>query len=420
MANAASRGDDRRTRGALRFAGLDAEVVVVGAGPAGSVLAAELAARGHDVVLLDKARFPRHKACSDYVNPAGAKLLETLGLDDDLRRLGAHRTDGMRVHAPGGARYLADFASAEPGRTALGLTRRRLDALLLERATAAGARVVEGAHVRSVLVEGRVARGVEAAIGGGREQIRAALVAGADGRTSAVSRGLGLDVPGSLLRRTGLVAHYRGIPGLERFGEMHVGPHGYAGLAPLEDGLTNVAFVSDAAMVSGRTGALEAYFEQGLRALPGAWARVSVGERAGPIRGVGPMAHRTRRCAGDGFLLVGDAAGFLDPFTGEGVAEALGGALLAAPVASAALRSGGATAAALEPYRAARRRAFWARRGVGWLVQGFIGTPRLLDYAVPRLDERAVLGETLAGVLGDMRPAREALSPLFLARLLRP
>lgn len=407
-------------RGAMRFAGLDAEAVVVGGGPAGSVLAAELAALGHDVLLLDKARFPRHKACSDYVNPAGVRLLESLGLGEDLRRLGAHRAEGMRVYAPGGARYLADFASAEPGRTAMGLTRRQLDALLLDRAKAAGARVVENAHVRSVLAEGRSARGVEATIGGARQPIRAALVVGADGRASAVSRRLGLDVPSPLLRRTGLVAHFRGIGGLERFGEMHVGAHGYAGLAPLEDGLTNVAFVSDAATVAGRPGALEAYFEAGLRALPAAWARVSQGERIGPIRGVGPMAHRTRRCAGDGFLLVGDAAGFLDPFTGEGVAEALGGALLAAPVASAALRSGGATAAALEPYREARRRAFWSRRGVGWLVQGFIGRPWLLDYATPRLADRPGLGDTLAGVLGDMRPARQALSPVFLARLLRP
>lgn len=404
----------------LRFSGLDAEAIVVGGGPAGSVVAAELASRGHDVLLLDRSRFPRDKACSDYVNPAGVKLLEGLGLTDDLRRLGAHRAEGMRVHAPGGASYLADFQGAETGQSAMGLTRRMLDALLLVRAATAGARVIEGARVRGVVVEQGAVRGVQASVGGRQGLIRAALVVGADGRASTVSRTLGLDLPNRLLRRTGLVAHYRGLTGLDRWGEMHVGHHSYAGLAVLEDGRFNVAFVSDASAVASRPGSVEEYFESGLRNLPRAWARIAGAERVGPIRGVGPLAHATRRCAGDGFILVGDAAGFLDPFTGDGVADAVLSALLAAPVASAALRSGAVSAAALDAYRAARRRAFWGKRGVAWLVQGFVNTPWLLDYATPRLARRDDVAKTMAGVMGNFRPAREALSPVFLARLLRP
>ena len=78
----------------------DAEAIVVGGGPAGSTLAASLAEAGHDVLLLDKARFPRHKPCSDYVNPAGALLLDDMGVLNDALRLGARRMDGMLVHAP--------------------------------------------------------------------------------------------------------------------------------------------------------------------------------------------------------------------------------------------------------------------------------------------------------------------------------
>jgi flavin-dependent dehydrogenase len=127
-----------------------------------------------------------------------------------------------------------------------------------------------------------------------------------------------------------------------------------------------------------------------------------------------------KRVAGDGYLLVGDAAGFLDPFTGDGIYHALRGAQLAAPVASAALRAGDLTAGALAPYRVARRHAFAAKRQVCWIVQIFIHSPTLMDYATARLDRREELGETFAGVLGDLYPARRALSPLFLARLLRP
>jgi flavin-dependent dehydrogenase len=401
-------------------AGYDAEVIVVGGGPAGSVAAAALAERGRRVLLLDKARFPRHKACSEYVNAAGARLLADLGLERDLDALGAHRMEAMLIHAPGGRRFLADFAAVDPRGTALGLSRLRLDALLLERARALGVEVREGAHVRDVLTERGRVLGVEATIGGGREPLRAPLVVGADGRHGVVARTLGLERPLRWPRRTGLVAHYRGVAGIDRWGEMHVAPGSYAGLAPLEDGLANVAFVTGSAAVANRAEPLEVFFERGLAALPEVAGKLAGAERVGGIRGVGPMAHRARRVAGDGFLLVGDAASFLDPFTGDGVYEAVRGALLLAPIADAALRAGDVSAERLAPYRDARRRVFRAKRQVAWLVQGFVSTPALMDYAADRLDERAGARETLSGVLGGLRPAREALSPLFLARLLRP
>ena len=402
--------------------GFDADAIVVGGGPAGSVSAALLAERGHHVLLLDKARFPRHKACSEYVNPAGARLLTDLGLDRDLDALGAHRMEGMLIHSPGGHRFLADFGAATPGSGAIGLSRFRLDSLLLDRARDAGVVVREGAHVRDVVVEGGRVRGVVAAVDGDRVTLRAPLTIGADGRHGIVSRVLGLDVPLRWPRRTGLVAHYQGVSGLDRWGEMHIAPrgYGYAGLAPLEDGLTNVAFVVDSAAIAARANTIGVFFDEALARIPEVAAQLAGAERVGGIRGVGPMARRARKVAGDGFLLVGDAASFLDPFTGEGVYEALRGATLLAPVADAALRAGDVSMPMLAPYRVARRRAFWAKRQVCWLVQGFIAAPPLMNYATARLDRRPTTAATLAGVLGDLYPARRALSPLFLARLLKP
>jgi 2-polyprenyl-6-methoxyphenol hydroxylase-like FAD-dependent oxidoreductase len=85
----------------------DAEAIVVGGGPAGSTLAAALAQSGHCVLLLDKAAFPRHKPCSDYVNAGGRKILAGMGVLDEAMRAGAHRIDGMIVHAPDGNRFTA-------------------------------------------------------------------------------------------------------------------------------------------------------------------------------------------------------------------------------------------------------------------------------------------------------------------------
>ncbi len=398
----------------------DAEAIVVGGGPAGSAFATGLAEAGHRVVLLDKARFPRHKACSEYINPSGTRLLADLGVLDDVMGAGADRMEAMIVHAPNGDRFTANYEKAEPGRAALGLSRYRLDHILLERAKAAGVEVMERAHVRSVIHEGGRPVGVEATIDGTRESIRSSLVVGADGHHSVVSRDLDLDVAVPFLRKTGLIAHYRGVSDLDRYGEMHVGHGRYGGLAILEDGLTNVAIVANASAVETRTGSIEEFFQASIEAIPDMARKLVSAERVGGIRGVGSMAHRARRASGDGFMLVGDAASFLDPFTGEGIYEALKGAALAAPVASAALLAGDTSATALNEYRRARRRAFTAKRQVCWIVQGFIGAPPLMNYVTDRLARREDLGLTLSGVLGNFRPATQALSPVFLVKLLRP
>lgn len=398
----------------------DVEAIVVGGGPAGSTTAAALAEAGHRVLLLDKASFPRHKACSEYINAGGAQMLGEMGALDEAIKAGAHQMEAMIVHAPSGARFAANFAKAEPGQAALGLSRYRLDHILLERARAAGVDVRERAQVRHVTREDGHVVGVIATIDGARELIRAPLVVGADGHNSVVSRDLGLDVSYRWPDKTGFIAHYRGVTGLDRFGEMHVGHDAYAGLAPLEDGVTNVAVVASGRNVKARAGSVEAFFSETLQSIPEVAQKLEHAERVGGIRGVGSMARRARRTSGDGYLLVGDAASFLDPFTGEGIYEALKAAQLAAPIASAALKAGDVSADALDAYRIARRQSFTAKRQVCWIVQGFVNAPPLMNYVTERLSSREDLGLTLAGVLGNFRPATHVLSPVFLARLLRP
>ncbi len=398
----------------------DVEAIVVGGGPAGSAIATALAEAGHRVLLLDKASFPRHKACSEYINAGGAQMLGEMGALDEVIKAGAHQMEAMIVHAPSGARFAANFAKAEPGRAALGLSRYRLDHILLERAKAAGVDVRERAQVRHVTREDGHVVGVVATIDGARELIRAPLVVGADGHNSVVSRDLGLDVSYRWPDKTGFIAHYRGVTGLDRFGEMHVGHDAYAGLAPLEDGVTNVAVVASGRNVKARAGSVEAFFSETLQSIPEVAQKLEHAERVGGIRGVGSMARRARRTSGDGYLLVGDAASFLDPFTGEGIYEALKAAQLAAPIASAALKAGDVSADALDAYRIARRQSFTAKRQVCWIVQGFVNAPPLMNYVTERLSSREDLGLTLAGVLGNFRPATHVLSPVFLARLLRP
>jgi flavin-dependent dehydrogenase len=198
---------------------------------------------------------------------------------------------------------------------------------------------------------------------------------------------------------------------------MFVGRRGYCGLAPLEGGLTTVAAAVFLDPGGGRTPA-----ERLVRLIaeyPELQQRVEHAARAKPVRGLGPLAWRVPRVAGPGFLLVGDAAGFFDPLTGEGIFRALRGAELAAEAGQAGL-SDGNWAAMTERYARLRHAAFADKERLARLIQQFVVRPWLLEYALARLERRPELAQPLTAALGDFGPASVPLQPAFLIRLLRP
>jgi flavin-dependent dehydrogenase len=398
------------------------DVLIIGAGPAGSTLGYRLARQGFRVVLVDRAGFPRDKACSEYLGPGAADLLAGLGVLERLHREGAAPLTGTTVVAARGARLTGRFALAtrqRPSAVGLSIPRRVLDQVLLDRAVAAGVdfRPRSAAHDLE-FNGGAVAGAVIRDPGGGRQVLGARLTVGADGLRSVVARRLG-GVILSAPRRMAFVTHVRGVAGLSTTAEMHVGPHGYVGLNPLGDDLANVALVLAADRTGGARGRLEQFFFETLGQFPGLGGRVPREGMSRPILATGPFSARARRVVADGALLVGDAADFFDPFTGEGVYSALRGAELAATAAAAALeRPGPVTARSLAPYRRARRRAFAGK----WVVERLIGygmlAPALFDRAVARLGRRGTMAHTLIGVTADFVPARRVLNPLFVGRML--
>jgi flavin-dependent dehydrogenase len=219
-----------------------------------------------------------------------------------------------------------------------------------------------------------------------------------------------------------LVAHFwqtERSATLREWGQMHVAGHLYCGLAPLPDGLLNVGMVLPAGAAR-RAGGSEAAFQHVLAALPAVRHLLDGAERVTPLRGVAPIAARVSRAHGQRFLLVGDAAGFLDPFTGEGVFRALRGAELAAAVAHDALAHDDLSAHALQPYARLRRREFAAKTAVSWIVQVLLASPPVFAYTLRRLAARPRHASLLGAVLGDYHPAAAALRPSFLLSLLRP
>ena len=316
-----------------------------GAGPAGSVAATVLARGGARVLLLDRARFPRDKLCGDTMNPGTVAILRRLGLTGGFED-GALPVDGMIVTGERGVRVRAAYGGGARG---LALLRRTLDAALLRGAIDAGARVEEGVLVRGPLLEsdtpGARVRGVVIAGRDGRDvRVPAPLVIAADGRRSRLALPLGLARHPRRPRRWAIGAYFDNVAGVTSFGEMHVRRGRYLGIAPVPGASTNVCLVVPAALRSGATPPLTAALDDPSRLLQQAIdADPDLRERfagarmtAAPVV-LGPLAIDAAGAGVPGLLLAGDAAGFIDPMTGDGLRFAVRGGELAAEVALAAL-----------------------------------------------------------------------------------
>lgn len=402
----------------------DADVIVVGGGPAGASTAFTLARAGAKVVVVDRERFPRDKACAEYLSPQASRVLHDMGALAQIEEQGPSHLAGMVVRAPSGRQLRGDFAAHHGFRgfrdRGLAIRRRILDTIVLDAARRAGASVVEQARVRDVLRDPRGrANGVLVSQGGSVHELTAPVVIGADGLRSVVGRRLGLVRSGRFPRRIALVSHWRGITGVGEYGEMHVERDGYVGLAPVDGGLVNVALVIPASRATAIDGDRARYTTAWLGRRPHLAARFARAVRVSPVVATGPFNVRARRAWAPGALLVGDAADFFDPFTGEGIYAALRGGELAAVAALRSLERP-ADDGALREYERARRSEFGGKWRVERLVGAAVAFPALIERAARALSRRKDLADLFVGVTGDFVPPREVLRPSYLLALLFP
>ncbi|WP_299449919.1 geranylgeranyl reductase family protein [uncultured Serinicoccus sp.] len=384
-----------------------ADVIVVGAGPGGASAAAYLSAHGLDVLLLEKSTFPRDKICGDGLTPRAVRELISLGVPINEAD-GWHRTRGLRILG-GGMRLELDWPANEtfPG---FGLVRTRhdLDEILAGHAVTRGARLLEGVNVQEPVLDARghicgvraKVMGPEGRPTGERREFRSRVVVAADGNSSRLS--LAMDRPKRDDRPMGVAvrAYFEtprhADPYLESWLELwargddaekgrgDVLMPGYGWIFPVGDGTANVGLgILDTAEEFG-TFDYRDVMRRWIATMPEDWT-FSEETQQGPIRGAAlPMCFNRQPLYDRGLLLVGDAGGMVNPFNGEGIAEAMeSGRHAAEVIASALVRpTPGETEAVLHSYTAAMKASLGGYYTLGRHFATLIGKPEVMRLAV--------------------------------------
>jgi len=391
------------------------DLIIVGAGMAGSAAAIELGARGHRVLLVDKARFPRDKACGEGLMPAAVDHLARLGVLDALHAAGARPVRGIRYHNRRQARAEADFPSGGAGAPWAGLALRRLvlDDVLIARARAEPTvEVREGFRVTAAEVEGDTVVGVRGRdddVAGVERRFTAPLTLGADGHLSIFHGQLGIQRQSFRRRRYGVSGHFAGVAGLEDYVEVYLGDEAEAYLAPVGPDTALVALLVEARAMPSFAGRLDSRYEELARCFPALGARLRASRLLPPVSAVGPLGFRVRPLTHNGLMLIGDSAGFIDPVTGEGMSLALKSVAAAVPVIDRAFRQRDFSRRVLAEYETRRRHALRDVRLLTHLVLAMAGRPALADRAIAVLARHRGLFTRLLAVAGGRRSLIQAL-----------
>jgi len=368
---------------------LDYDVIIAGGGPAGTSAAIHLATRGVSVLLAEQKTFPRAKLCGEFISPECAVHFERLGVSDQMLAARPAFLNETVFYSRSGNRVGVPSAWFGANKQALGLSRAEMDERLLRRAVECGVEVLEGAQISSCLIEDDDVRGARMRTSDRELNIRALMTIDATGRTRALARRFEKPPRRATSRRASLVAfkaHLQGARIEAGACEIYFYRGGYGGLSNIEGGLSNLCFIASARDVRAFGADAETVIRsvvcQNVRAgitllnasARSPWLAVS-------LDGFG----RHKPAPVPGLLSIGDAASFIDPFTGSGMLMALESAELAAQVIANRIRAIGGDRQLREmavDYAAAYARKFNSRLRLCSLMRRAAFVPGMAAVAI--------------------------------------
>ena len=392
----------------------ECDVLVVGGGPAGSTIATLLAQKGRRVVVLEKERFPRFHI-GESLLPLNLPLFDRLGVADEVAAIG--------VYKPGAEVISDEHAEAATFRFdcnpyvnidhSYHVKRADFDKLLLDNTRRLGATVLEGVRVTEVEFAADARSRIVAA---GPDQTPSIwltrFLVDASGRDTLLLRRLGLKRVDKRNNTAAVFGHFRNVPRLHGSAEgmitMHLFQHGWSWMIPLPDDVMSVGLVGTGFFFKTRTEDLDGFFARAVATSPRLAERMADAKPIGPLVATGNYSYRSRHYGGDGYILVGDAAAFIDPLFSSGVMMAMSCAALAAEVVHAWLDDRELGRKQMRNYERCVRRGL---DSLSWLIYR-INTPVLRDILMSSFDLFDTRNGLLAILAGDFYSKARLLSPL--------
>lgn len=412
---------------------LRADVCIIGGGPGGCATALQLAKHGADVLLLEKAAFPRDKVCGDALSGKVVRSLERLdpALAAELRtKPGLMPSWGVTFTAPNGKALRVPFSRETSMGLAPGaiLPRLDFDHFMLQAVKRSGrVKVLEGTQAKAFRRAGaawEVECPAHAAGSGTRTSVSAKLIIDASGANSSFSKQVAGIPMHPRHHCAGVRAYFRGVSGLDPQGFIELIflkelLPGYLWIFPLPNGRANVGLGLRSDMVRKRKADLKRLLTTLLATHPQLRGRFAAAQAEGPVQGMGlPLASRRWPLSGPGFLLVGDAGHLIDPFTGEGISHAMISGMHAADVAAQALREVRTDAAFLSAYDAR----VWKRLGkelaISTRLQQLAGHPRLFNFTVNKAAANPALADAISSMFNNLDLREQLKKPGFYLKLL--
>lgn len=383
---------------------MERDVIVVGAGPGGATAATILAQKGYDVLLLDRQKFPRDKTCGDAV-PAGAiRIMHELGMKEKIRKAVErgefYPLQQMRLVSPKNYMVEARFKEEPDGISSYVAPRMYYDAVIQQHAVDSGAEFHQ-AKVKEPIVENGSVTGVRARVNGDVKEFRSHLVIGADGVTSVIARSLRPKKaqPADGHRAVALRAYLEGIEEIPHEVEFYLYQEilpGYAWIFPTGNGQANIGLGMRLDHFRKAKKRLEGMLQTFLE-MPAVKKRLKPGFE---LRDVATWQlnfgsqQKELQHAFNGALLVGDAAGFINPLTGGGIHNALLSAEFASQTAVQALQKGDTSRATLQIYEQRCHEAMWRTMRRSYFIQRWLmRLPFLIDFIIKRAGENSQLAK---------------------------